>query len=220
MDGFGPIPLERSEPVFHAGWEGRVYGIVRLALTHRLIGLDEFRHAIERIPPARYLGATYYEKWIMGCTGLLIEKGIIKPEDLKGPPPIALRPAISLAGQNSAPPRRKARFKPGDRVVTRNCHPKGHTRIPRYARGKRGIIHNDEGVFALPDTIAHGGGANVQHVYSVRFSARELWGESATPREYIYIDLWEDYLEPLRAGKPRRQVGSLSHGRKPSRSSA
>ena len=88
------------------------------------------------------------------------------------------------------------RFKPGDRVVTRNMNPPGHTRIPRYVRGKRGIIERVHGVFVYPDTNAHGGGEQPQPVYSVRFDARELWGPTALARDTLYIDLWEDYLEP------------------------
>ena len=88
------------------------------------------------------------------------------------------------------------RFKAGDRVVARNMNPIGHTRLPRYVRGKRGVIHQDHGVFVFPDTSAHGGGEKPQHVYNVRFESRELWGPTADRRASLYIDLWEDYLEP------------------------
>jgi nitrile hydratase beta subunit len=197
MHGLGPIPIESNEPVFHADWERRMYAMARQAMTSRLIGLDEFRHAIERIPPARYLSASYYEKWLMGFVGLLLEKGIIKRSELKGGPPVELVPAVRMEPDAQAHRARvRARFKRGDRVFTRNFTPRHHTRIPRYARGRHGVIDRDEGVFALPDTYAHGGGPNAQHVYSVRFAARELWGENAPAREYIYIDLWEGYLEP------------------------
>jgi nitrile hydratase len=88
-----------------------------------------------------------------------------------------------------------ARFRPGQRVRARNIHPTGHTRLPRYARGKRGTIVRDYGVFVFPDTSAHSLGEKPQHVYSVRFAARELWGEQASPRDSVYVDMWEDYLE-------------------------
>jgi nitrile hydratase len=87
------------------------------------------------------------------------------------------------------------RFKLGDRVVARNMNPIGHTRLPRYVRGKHGVIHHDHGLFVFPDTSAHGEGDKPQHVYSVRFESRELWGAIADPRASLYIDLWEDYLE-------------------------
>jgi nitrile hydratase len=88
------------------------------------------------------------------------------------------------------------RFKPGDRVLTRNIHPLGHTRLPRYARGRLGVIDRDHGVFVFPDTRALGLGKKPQHVYSVRFPAQELWGPAASTRDGLYIDLWDDYLDP------------------------
>ena len=89
------------------------------------------------------------------------------------------------------------RFKPGDKIITRTITPAHHTRLPRYARGKHGIIRRDYGVFIFPDSHASCGKTNPQHVYSVRFSARELWGDNspATPNTAIYIDLWDDYLD-------------------------
>jgi nitrile hydratase beta subunit len=88
------------------------------------------------------------------------------------------------------------RFKPGDPVVARNIHPSGHTRLPRYVRGRRGVIDRDHGVFVFPDAHALGRGDKPQHVYSVRFTARELWGPDAPPGDALYIDLWDDYLDP------------------------
>jgi nitrile hydratase len=90
----------------------------------------------------------------------------------------------------------KAKFKPGDAVVARNMHPLGHTRIPRYVRGRRGVIDRDHGVFVFPDSNAELAGEKPQHIYSVRFTARELWGDSAPARDVLYIDLWDDYLDP------------------------
>jgi len=90
------------------------------------------------------------------------------------------------------------RFAPGDAVCTREMHPHGHTRLPRYARGKRGVVHRCHGIHVFPDTHAHGEGEQPQPLYSVRFDARELWGESAEPNEAVHIDLWESYLVPGR----------------------
>ena len=87
------------------------------------------------------------------------------------------------------------RFKAGDRVRTRNIHPAGHTRLPRYARGREGLIDRDYGVFVFPDTHAHRQDPKPQHLYSVRFSARELWGAEASPADAVYLDLWDDYLD-------------------------
>lgn len=89
-----------------------------------------------------------------------------------------------------------ARFSPGDLVRTRNIHPTGHTRLPRYARDKQGIIDRDHGVFIFPDAHAHGEGAKPQHCYSVRFTAQTLWGPNGSASSSVYIDLWDDHLEP------------------------
>jgi nitrile hydratase len=89
-----------------------------------------------------------------------------------------------------------ARFRPGDGVVTRNINPAGHTRLPRYARGKHGVIHRHHGVFIFPDAYAAGKGKCPQNLYSVRFSAVELWGGDARARDGIYLDLSDDYLDP------------------------
>ena len=87
------------------------------------------------------------------------------------------------------------RFRAGDLITVRNINPIGHTRLPRYIRGKHGTVARDHGVFAFPDTSAHGKGHKPQHVYSVRFTARELWGGQASDRDCLYIDLWDDYMD-------------------------
>jgi nitrile hydratase len=88
------------------------------------------------------------------------------------------------------------RFAIGERVRAKKINPTGHTRLPRYVRGNFGVVDRIHGAHVFPDTNAHFRGENPQHLYSVRFSARELWGEGAAARDAVYIDLWEDYLEP------------------------
>jgi nitrile hydratase len=82
-----------------------------------------------------------------------------------------------------------------DAVRARNMHPSGHTRLPRYARGKHGTVARIVVCSCFPDTNAEFLGEKPQHLYSVRFTARELWGERASPRDSVYLDLWDDYLE-------------------------
>ena len=89
-----------------------------------------------------------------------------------------------------------ARFQVGQRVRGRNINPTTHTRLPRYARGKLGTVERDHGVFLFADSNAHFQGEKPQHLYSVRFTARELWGEQAAPRDAVYVNLWDDHLEP------------------------
>jgi len=104
--------------------------------------------------------------------------------------------ALAKGGPCDRPVATPARFKAGERVRTKNFNPTGHTRLPRYARGKRGVIAAVRGYHVFPDTHAHGLGEQPQHVYAVRFDAQELWGEAAEPRQFVYLDLWESYLDP------------------------
>lgn len=87
------------------------------------------------------------------------------------------------------------RFKVGDRVRVRNHNPGTHTRLPGYLRGQLGVIDVDHGVFAFPDTRAHGLGDEPQHCYSVHFRAREVWGATAAERDTLHVDLFDDYLD-------------------------
>jgi nitrile hydratase len=229
MHGFGPVVREENEPVFHEEWEGRAFALQRAVSLLRRFNLDEFRRTIERMPPARYLAASYYERWLYAIEALLIEKGVLTPEEIdatavkfqRGEPATgelstAQAPThdgsqpTNLGSQPGSPsrggaaklrfdPSFKARFKAGQRVIARNINSEGHTRIPRYVRGRRGVIHRDWGVFVFPDTHAHGRGANPQHCYAVEFDGRELWGADYPANERVLVDLWDDYLEIDRA---------------------
>lgn len=216
MQGFGPVEREQNEPVFHADWEAAVLAMMRAAASRGLFNIDEFRHGIERMTPAHYLRATYYEKWLEGVARVLVEKGVVGAEELASrlayfgqhpdasarsvvPGPLPERGAVDPNWQypireTGATPR----FATGDRVITREMHPRGHTRLPRYARGKPGVIHCCHGIHVFPDTNAHGEGEQPQPLYSVRFDARALWGETAEPNQAVHIDLWESYLLPGR----------------------
>lgn len=199
MHGMGPIPIEENEPVFHAEWEGRVFALVRAMAAWRKWNIDSTRHQRELIPPADYLRMSYYEKWLTGLTDQIANFGLIANDAPKAVPPLTASNVTSFV-PNGAPTSRNIsvspRFSVGQPVRARNIHPIGHTRLPRYARGKIGTIQRDHGVFVFPDTNAHFAGEKPQHVYSVRFEARELWGEQAAPRDAVYIDHWDDYLEP------------------------
>jgi hypothetical protein len=176
MDGFGPVVVEHDEPVFHEPWEARVLALMRLTRTSQF-HLDEFRDAIEHMPPARYLDASYYERWLFALEGLLT-----RPASVRRPPP-ATAPA---------PPR----FQVGDRVRTRNIHPHGHTRLPRYARGKLGTIRSVNGPYLLPDTNANAASFDWQPVYAVGFAGGELWGDQAPATDVVCVDVWESNLVP------------------------
>ncbi|MGH2534200.1 MAG: nitrile hydratase subunit beta [Thermomicrobiales bacterium] len=210
MHGFGPIAREKDEPLFHAAWEAHVLALQQLTLGQGYFNLDAFRYGIERMDPAHYLRSTYYERWLATIEDNLIQAGILTADELDArterlrsdpdaplPRPTAAPPQWSPRETSHAPlPRLTPRFSVGDPVVTRNVHPTGHTRLPRYARGKQGVIHLVHGPEIFPDTNAHGLGADPQVVYNVRFDSRELWGKPAEPCQMLNIDLWESYLEP------------------------
>jgi len=209
MHGMGPIQPEKNEPVFHSPWESRVFALSRALGAWRKWNLDSSRHQRELIPPAEYLRMSYYEKWVTALIEQLVNSGLVTRAEIdsgkrargsaKAAPPLTADKVPALIA-NGAPAVRNIsvspRFKTGERVRARNMHPIGHTRLVRYARGKQGTIERDHGVFVFPDSNAHFQGEKPQHVYSVRFAARELWGEQASPRDAVYIDLWDDYLEP------------------------
>lgn len=191
MHGFGPVEPEPDEPVFHAGWEAKVRVLMGRTLG-RHYHLDEFRYAIETMPPAAYLEASYYERWLHAVETVLLANGVVTDEELRSGR--AMTPAPAPVTPRTPPAGVVARFKPGDRVVTRNVNPKGHTRMPRYARGKRGRVRTVNGPFLLPDANAHGPDAPWEPCYAVEFTAVELWGEGANPADRVCVDLWESYL--------------------------
>ncbi|MSO19347.1 MAG: nitrile hydratase subunit beta [Acidobacteria bacterium] len=208
MHGMGPIRYEENEPVFHAPWEGRVYVMNRALGAWRKWNTDASRHVKELIPPADYLRMSYYERWYAGLIELLVTRGLITraeadsgkpaPGLAKANPPVTVDniPALLKGGAPATMPQVAPKFRQGQRVRARNIHPTGHTRLPRYARGKQGTIVRDNGVFAFADTMAHFLGEKPHHCYSVRFLAHELWGDQAKPQDSVYLDLWDDHLEP------------------------
>ena len=207
MQDMGPIRPEKDEPVFHARWEGRVQAMGRaVGATGKLRG--GFRPAIESIPAAEYLRMSYYERNLTALIERMITSGLVTRTEVesgkpargsaKGVPALKSADAAVLPFRVATAPNVEVtpRFQAGQRVRARNMHPSGHTRLPRYARSRMGTIETDQGAWAFPDTNVYSLGEKLQHVYSVRFAARELWGEQASPRDFVYIDIWEDYLEP------------------------
>jgi nitrile hydratase len=127
-----------------------------------------------------------------------IDSGVAAPGSTKATPALTLATSarwLSRGIASSQDPKVRPLFKVRQRVRARNINPTGHTRLPRYVRGKMGVIVRDHGVYLFPDSNAHFQGEKRQHVYSVRFAATELWGDVASPRDSVYLDLWDDYLE-------------------------
>jgi nitrile hydratase subunit beta len=220
MDGFGPVRPEADEPVFHEPWEGRVFALNMLGVGRESIPVDALRHRIERIEPRRYLMSSYYERWLAEMEQAIIDAGTLTADEIAArmreleaepdrPLPRTENPkhadGVAAAFRAGSPVTRKIRKQPrfaiGERVITRNLNPHGHTRLPRYARGKHGVVMLHHGAHVFPDTNAHGLGEHPGHLYTVRFAARELWSDTAEPKESILIDLWESYLQPDLASK-------------------
>jgi nitrile hydratase subunit beta len=206
MQGLGRIEPEPEGHAFHDAWEGRVHAMSLASPTRS--NIDAGRHQRELIPGPEYLRMSYYEKWFRSLSERLLQQGLITPEELASGQPApgevkatprlaadAVESALSRIGsyvrEAPAPPK----FAPGDTVRARNIHPDGHTRLPRYARGRTGVVERLHGAHVFPDSHAHGKGEDPRPLYTVRFTARELWGEAAAPRDSVSLDLWEPYLE-------------------------
>lgn len=200
MAGFGRISYQIDEVVFHEPWEGIAFAlnIVGIGLL-RNHNADEYRHSIERMSPSHYLQASYYERVLTGTATLYVEKGLISHTELEEHAggifplalPIAERPMLPLK------PEPLARFKIGDQVCVRDIHPEGHTRVPRFCRGKTGTVLHVAPAFTFPDNAAHGGERRKEHTYHVEFASTDLWPGAGAQNETVVVDLWDCYLQDL-----------------------
>lgn len=213
MQGLGPIPREDDEPVFHADWERTVFAIMLALAGQGRYNADHFRGAREQVPAHRYLTSRYYELWLLAVERLLADtvpaaeiaqRARVLREGPVVQTPSRLDPALAQALERgvreghstAAPVAQPRRFDVGDPVRTRNIHPVGHTRLPRYARDKVGAIEALYPAFPVPDR-ADAGDYRPEYLYCVRFSGERLWGESAEAGTEVYLDMWETYLEPV-----------------------
>ena len=208
MHGLGPIAPDPNEPLFHESWEASALALTLAAGAWGRWTLDKSRHARELIPGPDYLRMTYYEKWITALEGLMIDAGLVTVEEVatgrpapgsvKTDPPLkaeCVAPAMARGGPTDRQIAAAPKFAVGEAVRTRNINPTGHTRLPRYVRGRAGVITHAHGAHVFPDANAHGQGERPQPLYQVRIEAAELWGPDADRRSAVYLDLWEDYLE-------------------------
>ena len=207
MDGFGKVEAELNEPPFHQKWEGRVMALQRAMGYAGAWHIDHARYAQERLPPQVYLTASYYQKWALAMEKNVVERGLAGADELKAghalhprkPLPRKFTPELAgnlTRGNFYREPQGPALFKPGDRVRTKNIHPKTHTRLPRYARDKVGTIERCQGCHMYPDSVASNLGDNPQWLYTVVFDGPELWGPGSDPKLKVSIEAFEPYLEP------------------------
>lgn len=205
MDGFGPVRPEPDEPPFHEAWEGRVLAMNRALSFAGLGTIDESRAVMEALDPLEYLRMPYYERWFVGLERRLVSHGLIGPDEIEAGR--ALRSGTKLErifgpadvasmkrGEYEREPAAAPRFAVGDRVRARNLNPRTHTRLPRYARGKIGLVEANRGCHVYPDSVAIGAGEDPRWLYTVVFPARELWGEDADPTLAVSIEAFEPYL--------------------------
>jgi nitrile hydratase len=206
--GFGPVVPETNEPPFHAEWERRALAITLACGAMGHWSLDASRHARETLHPLDYLSSSYYEIWIKALEKLLLAHGFVAESELisgraatppKAPNRVLRGADVAAALARGSPCQRPAtqppRFAVGDRVCTANEHPAGHTRVPRYARGRIGRIERVHGVHVFANSSAHGRGEDPQWLYTVAFDGRELWGRDADPQLAVSIDAWESTLD-------------------------
>jgi nitrile hydratase subunit beta len=209
LDGFGKVEPEPNEPVFHAPWEGRVLAMQRAMGFAGGWNTDMSRFAQERLPPAVYLAISYYKRWALAMEANVVERGLADVDEIEAghalragkPLKRKLTPQVIAngfqRGSFARDTNRPALFKTGDRVRTRNIHPKTHTRLPRYVRGHVGEVVLVHGCHVFPDAVALAmDNENPQWLYTVRFDGCELWGAEADPTIKISVDAFEPYLEP------------------------
>ena len=184
MHGFGAVPIERDEPVFHAPWEGRVAAMAGVVIGNTTI--DHFRHTIEQMPPAEYLASTYYERWLWAIERMAAEQGLLDSPEAPPPEP-------KPKGEPATPPR----FADGDRVRVANPVTAGHTRVPRYVRNRVGrVLRRSCGWSHPTEAASTGRHGPIEHIYAVSFPAADLFGAGAD--HTVVVDIWERDLEEVR----------------------
>lgn len=208
---FGPVRPEVDEPRFHAPWEKRALAITLAMGATGQWNIDLSRAARESLPADVYLQSSYYEIWIRALELLLLERDLVQPGELHSgvlnlPAKAVARilhadqvaATLAKGSPTSRPASAAARFRPGDRVMARNQHPSGHTRLPRYMRGHTGTVQLVHGAHVYADTHATRPlppfDDTAHWLYTVVFTAQELWGPQADNTVQVSVDAWEPYL--------------------------
>ena len=207
--GYGPIEVDSDETPFHHDWEAREWGIAQSARTPG-ITIDWWRHCRELILPEDYLGRPYFDSWAQTDFSTYIDAQWMTLQEVTsgksagrqndyGEPPTAMSLQQVLQEDHDHAFRFDAEidavpaFSVGQQVMTSSHGHSGHTRLPQYARGRRGTIQVCNGAHIYPDLSAQGEEIH-QYCYNVMFMAEELWPEAQGSRDKVYLDLWESYL--------------------------
>lgn len=210
MDGL-TLPDRDQGRILKEEWERRVVGVALTAWSTLIPGYSgSLRVDIERIPPELYLKMPYYAKWMWAEEVALIRAGLVTRDELENPDstiraadggrslpysPADVVAVIESDESYEIPAEVPPRFAVGDEVIARNDHPAGHSRMPRYVRGRRGIIHNHHGVHLFQDDVDEDVGQ--QHLYTVKFIASDLWGSRAHPNDVVYVELSDYHLQDV-----------------------
>jgi len=209
MHGFGKVVPEPNEPVFHAPWEARVLAMVRAMGATGTHNIDMSRFARESLPPDVYLASSYYKRWQLALENLLQDRALVGADELAAgralhPANVGARPLTAADhervlshGDFARPAAAPARFRIGDKVRMKNINPAGHTRLPRYVRGRCGTIEHVRGCHVFADASALGRRDVAHWLYAVAFDGRELWGEGADPTVTVSVEAFEPYLEAM-----------------------
>ncbi|MGC2031849.1 MAG: nitrile hydratase subunit beta [Steroidobacteraceae bacterium] len=208
QDGYGAVHLQAEDELFHAPWEPRVLALTLAMGATGLWNIDGSRAARETL--ANYRELSYYQIWLAGLEKLLLQSGALQAGELEQgrslQPAVAVVRVLRADGVTAAlargtptvrPASGPARYAVGQWVRTTAAAPPHHTRLPGYARGKRGVIERVHGAHVFADTHAQNLGERPQWLYTVMFDERELWGASTAPQQAcVSVDAWEPYLEP------------------------
>jgi nitrile hydratase len=214
-------PRDKHGPVFHESWQAHIFAITMALyedghytwaecdsyLGHEIRAPGHYRQdadaedwSAEETPgnggtePARSNysrwraaceadGADYYNRWLDSAEKLLLDKGLIDKDEFS-------ERLAALTEIENTPPR----FVAGDSVMVRDAEPTGHTHLPLYLLGKTGTVEKDRGVFVFPEAGEHGHEPSLQHVYTVRFVARDVWGNDGSELHNLNFSLWDYQL--------------------------
>ena len=206
------MPEAEDDLVFYEEWHGRALAITLAAGALGKWNIDISRHARECLSPVDYASMSYYEKWMAGLAGLLVDTNILSREELEQGRAIGssnltakrmdankVAGVLASGGPADRPSDVPVFYNVGEMVQTRkingNRHVNGgHTRLPSYAVGAVGRIVMIHGAHILPDSSAHNLGDAAEPLYAVAFSASELWANPEHPKDEVVLDLWQSYL--------------------------
>tara|TARA_B100000902_G_scaffold394028_1_gene449491 strand:+ start:757 stop:1491 length:735 start_codon:yes stop_codon:yes gene_type:complete len=210
--------------VFKYSWHAKALAITLASGSLGEWTLDESRHARECLLPKDYKNFSYYERWLASLVNLLVNKKIVSLKEIIRFSKIVdaensqnylhksfkldkrawlsknVKKDLSIGSSSSRKINIKPAFKKGDLVRTVFKNPNGikggHTRLPSYAMGKKGVISKYRGIHVFPDKNAHSFGEEPLPLYTVEFNFSELWPlENEKTQDIICLDLWEPYFQ-------------------------